>query len=313
MKINCGEKQYPLVSVCTCVYNGEKTLHRVFESMNKITYPNIEHIIVNDGSTDGTEKLIETYSAQATFPVKYHKKENGGKHSALNIAWTMISGELTVDLDADDELLPDSISRLVDTYLSIPENIRDEYWCVHGRCVTQFGDFVGIPYPNNINNHDWRTAAEYASKCVGEKLGLKVVKYLSQYKFPEVVGAHYLSEGIVWRQLNVKYGTWYTNEVVRVYYVNEGGNLSERRTKRSQYGSLAYWFKWKITHPDLYPFSVKDLLSYALCFFVSAEKYRKHNKYFKEITSFDQKIVLFVVAPVMFFGAIVFRCIRHIK
>lgn len=313
MAIKQGEKPCPLVSVCTCVYNGEKTLYRVFESVNKLTYPNIEHIIVNDGSTDRTEELIEAYIAQAKFPVKYLKKENGGKHSALNAAWKMMSGEFTLDIDADDELMPNAIDYLVDMYFNIPEAIRDQYWCVHGRCVTQHGDFVGTPYPEDINTYDWRTASQYASKCVGEKLGLRVVKYLSQFKFPEVIGANYLPESIVWKQLNVKYGTWYTNEILRVYYVNEGGNLSERRTKRSQFGSLAYWFKWKITHPELYPFSAKDLLAYSLAFFISAEKYRKNNTYFSEITSFGQKIMLLVASPIMFLGSIAARYVRHIK
>ena len=71
-------KDYPLVSVYTCVYNGERTIHRVFESMKKLDYPNIEHVIVNDGSTDKTDELVQEYISQVSFAVKYHKKENGG-------------------------------------------------------------------------------------------------------------------------------------------------------------------------------------------------------------------------------------------
>lgn len=313
MENNFKVKRYPLVSVITCVYNGEKTIYRVFESMKKITYPNIEHIIVNDGSTDKTEELVKRYSEQTSFPVRYYKKENGGKHTALNMAWEHMRGELTMDIDADDELLPNSISYLVETYLSIPESIRDEYWCVHGRCVTQFGDFVGDLYPEEINGYDWRTAAQYASKCKGEKLGLRVVKYLSQHKFPEVVGAHYLPEMIVWKQLNSKYGTWYTNEVGRVYYVNEGGNLSQRRTKRYQFGSLAYYFKWCIMHPEMYRRSVKNIVLYSFCFFVASEKYRKNNKYLADIKSRRQKVTLAVICPIMFPMSVLFRAIRRIK
>ena len=76
----------PLVTIYTCVYNGEKTLHRVFKSVENITYPNIEHIIVNDGSTDNTEALIQEYSKKVSFPVRCFKKENGGKHTALNVS-----------------------------------------------------------------------------------------------------------------------------------------------------------------------------------------------------------------------------------
>jgi hypothetical protein len=218
-----------------------------------------------------------------------------------------------IQLDADDELLPHSISFLVDTYFSIPEEIRENYWCVHGRCVTQFGEFVGTPYPDGINSLHWKSAGDVASKCVGEKIGLQVTKYLSEYKFPSVVGVSYIPEIIVWRQLNLKYGTWYTNEVVRTYYVNEGGNLSAKRTKRHQYGPLAFYHKWRLTHPDQFTRSAKDFIYYSIIYFVSTYKYRKNNPYFKDIKSWVDKILLALLVPVTLPMSWIFRLLKHIK
>ncbi len=305
------ENKLPLVSVYTCVYNGERTLHRVFDSMKKLTYPNIEHVIVNDGSTDGTDELITSYIKEVDFPVTYHKKENGGKHTALNVVWEISKGDFLIQLDADDELLPESISCLVDTYYSIPEEIRENYWCVHGRCVTQNGDFVGDPYPEDINSADWREAARRAALCSGEKIGLQRREYMCSLRFPEVVGVSYIPEGILWSQLNRQYGTWYTNEVVRVYYVNEGGNLTDRRTKRSQFGPMAYYYKWRIMHPEWYACSMKNLLYYSLCFFVSTKKYRENNPYFEGIKK--HKLLLGLLYVPMFFGSNLFRILRKIK
>lgn len=53
---------------------------------------------------------------QVSYPVKCHKKENGGKHTAPNVAWDLADGDFLIQLDADNELLPHSISFLVDTY-----------------------------------------------------------------------------------------------------------------------------------------------------------------------------------------------------
>lgn len=301
----------PLVSVYTCVYNGAKTIHRVFDSMKKLEYPNIEHVIVNDGSTDNTDELINQYVTEVNFPIQYIKKENGGKHSALNIVWKIAKGEFMIQLDADDELLPHSITYLVDKYYSIPEDIRSEYWCVLGRCITQHGDFVGDPYPEDINNDEWIINAEKASKCKGEKIGLQVSKYLSQYRFPEVKNVHFLPEGIVWKQINSRYGTWYTNEVVRIYYVNEGNNLSAPRTKRAQFGAAAYYYKWMSEHPEDYKRTLFNPLIYSLCYFVSDKDYRKSNGYFKEITQY--KLFLAILYPIMWVGAFVFRLLKKIK
>ena len=303
----------PLVTIYTCVYNGEKTLHRVFKSVENITYPNIEHIIVNDGSTDNTEALIQEYSKKVSFPVRCFKKENGGKHTALNVSWENAVGEFMIQLDADDELYPESVSFLVNEYFKIPEDIRDEYWCVQGRCVTQYGDFVGDRYPDDINTADWKTASKVASSFKGEKVGLQVTKYLSKYRFPEIKGAHYLPEDIIWKQLNSLYGTWYTNEVVRVYYVNEGGNLSAKRTKRRQFGALAYHNKWCIANPEYYKVSFKHFLLYSICYFVSTKEYRKNNRYFSGIKSFGNKIFLALLYVPAFFGSVLFRLKRHIK
>ena len=304
----------PLVSVYTCVFNGEKTLHRVFKSLKNITYPNIEHIIINDGSTDNTENLIKQYSKDVNFPVKYFYKENGGKHTALNIVFEKAEGEFMIQLDADDELLPNSISYLVNEYYQIPEDIRDQYWCVHARCVTQYGDFVGDPYPEGINTMDWKTAGKKASLCGGEKLGLQVTKYISRFRFPEPKGVYYyLPESIVWKQINCQYGTWYTNEVLRVYYVNEGGNLTSKSTNRRKFGAKAFYRKWCITHPHLHPRSFKNLLLYSLFFFIAPKEYRCNNKYLDGICSFYDKFCLSLLYLPMFFGSFLVRKLRHIE
>lgn len=303
-------KNFPLVSVYTCVYNGERTIHRVFESMKNLDYPNIEHIIVNDGSTDDTDKLIQEYISQAPFDVKYHKKENGGKHTAMNVVWDLADGDFLIQLDADDELLPHSVKYLVDTYFQIPEDVRDEYWCVHGRCVTQNGTFVGDKYPENINDKPWQEAGKEARKCSGEKIGLQVRKYMCKYKFPEVVGLSHVPEGVVWQQLNSVYGTWYTNEVVRVYYVEEGGNLTARKTKRCHFAPTCYLYKWRLMHPQWYKTSIKELMFYCICYFVSDKNFRKNNGYLKDLKQY--RAALIILSPFAYIGATALRVIKGI-
>lgn len=304
-------KEYPLVSVYTCVYNGANTIARVFESMHNLDYPNIEHIIVNDGSFDDTEKMVEEYISTVAFPVKYHKKENGGKHTALNKAWDLAEGEFMIQLDADDKLLPHSIKFLVDTYYQIPEEVRSEYWCVHGRCVTQFGDFVGDRYPEGINCETWKKAGEEARKYGGEKIGLQVRKYNCKYRFPEVMGVSHIPEGIVWQQINKVYGTWYTNEVVRVYYVGEGGNLTDKRSRRNQFGPGCYAYKWKLMHPQWYPRSFKNLALYSLSYFISDKKFRGYNPYLKDLEQY--RIMLSLLCLVTYPGAFIFRKLKRIR
>lgn len=304
-------KNYPFVTIVTCVYNGAHTMQRVFNSLKNLDYPNFEHLIIDDGSTDNLEELVEKYKAEVDFPVRYYKKENGGKHTALNMAWDLAQGELIAGVDADDEILPQSIKFLVDTYLSIPDDIRDQYWCVHGRCVTQYGDFVGDKYPQDINDRPWREAGKIATTCKGEKYGIKVKKHLDGYRFPEVNGLTHVPEGVIWGRINKCYGTWYTNEVVRVYYVNEGNNLTAVKKKRKQFASTAYWYKWQMMYSNVYGISIKKILYYSLSYFISHKEYRENNKYLDGVKKYALPLVL--ISPIMYVAAFLFRKIKKIK
>jgi glycosyltransferase involved in cell wall biosynthesis len=244
--------------------------------------------------------------------VKYHKKENGGKHTAMNVAWDLAEGMFMVQLDADDRLMPHSVKFLVDTYFGIPEAIRDQYWCVHGRFVTQHGKFVGNPYPEGVNDRHWTEAREMILHCRGgDKLGLQKRESLAPYRFPEPLGVHHVSESIIWKRINKVYGTWYTNEVLAVNYVGEGGNLSAKKTTRRQFSPLAFRLKWEIIHEQEYGRSVKNLVCYPLVYYVADSNFRKHNGYMEGIG--QHRVLLSLLQPIMFVGAFVYRTLKGIK
>ena len=71
----------PKVSIVIPVYNGEDYIREAINSALAQTYKNCEVIVVNDGSTDGTETIVKSYGDK----VRYFSKENGGVSSALNL------------------------------------------------------------------------------------------------------------------------------------------------------------------------------------------------------------------------------------
>ena len=79
----------PLVSIVIPVYNGANYVSEAIESALKQTYKNIEVIVVNDGSTDNTEKIVKKYGDK----IRYFYKENGGVASALNLGIKNMKGE----------------------------------------------------------------------------------------------------------------------------------------------------------------------------------------------------------------------------
>lgn len=89
------------VSVIMPTYNSEKTIKKSIESVLNQTYRNLEIIIINDGSTDSTEKIIKEYS-KIDSRIIYIYQENGGVSSARNTGLNRTTGEYIAFIDADD-------------------------------------------------------------------------------------------------------------------------------------------------------------------------------------------------------------------
>jgi glycosyltransferase involved in cell wall biosynthesis len=88
----------PVISCIVPVYNGERFLGEALESILCQTYQNIEVIVVDDGSTDGTESMARKYSRR----VRYHYQSNAGAPAARDEGIRLSTGELVAFLDADD-------------------------------------------------------------------------------------------------------------------------------------------------------------------------------------------------------------------
>ncbi|GAB3885792.1 glycosyltransferase [Spirosoma agri] len=106
------ESYQGLVSVIVPAYNEELNAIRTVESLLSSTYSDLEIVFVDDGSRDQTYNRVHQYFA-ANPRVQVLTKPNGGKASALNLGLAHAKGEVVVCIDADTQLLPDAIARLV--------------------------------------------------------------------------------------------------------------------------------------------------------------------------------------------------------
>lgn len=94
------------ISIITPVYNGEKYVRDCIESVEKTQSFSTEHIIIDDGSQDNTEKIVSEYSS-----IKYFRQERKGATRARNLGLKYASGEYIKFLDSDDILVNGSIEK----------------------------------------------------------------------------------------------------------------------------------------------------------------------------------------------------------
>ena len=126
-----------LISVVIPVYNRETTLRKCVDSILAQTYENIEVILVNDGSTDSSEKICRRYE-QIDPRVKVISKENGGLSSARNAGIDKSCGEYIFFIDSDDWIDSDTLEVLLNAALQ------------KGTDVT--GCCVYFNFPNGVEN-----------------------------------------------------------------------------------------------------------------------------------------------------------------
>ena len=102
-------KKLPLVSIVTPAYNQAEYLAETIESVLAQDYPNIEYIVLDDGSSDNTLDVLKRYDGR----LRYESHANMGQARTLNRGWGMSSGSLIGYLSSDDRLRPHAVSRMV--------------------------------------------------------------------------------------------------------------------------------------------------------------------------------------------------------
>ena len=125
-----------LLSIITPVYNVEAYLDRCVKSILTQSYRNIEMILIDDGSTDGSSALCDKWAAEDSRVIVIHKA-NGGVSSARNAGLEVVKGEYLTFVDPDDFLAPN-------TYF-----VNMEYLQAH-----QEVDILQYPYCNYINDDE---------------------------------------------------------------------------------------------------------------------------------------------------------------
>ncbi|RLB60286.1 MAG: glycosyl transferase family 2 [Deltaproteobacteria bacterium] len=103
----------PIISVIIPCYNSERFLRQTLDSVLQQTYTDWEIIAVNDGSTDGTQDLLDEYRERSPEQIRFYVTENQGVSAARDLGTTHARGKYLQYLDSDDLLLPDSLSRKV--------------------------------------------------------------------------------------------------------------------------------------------------------------------------------------------------------
>ncbi len=229
-----------MITIFTPAYNRAYILSDLWESLKAQDNFSFEWLIVDDGSTDETEKLVNHFiSNTSEFPINYIKKENGGKHRAINLGVKSARGELFFIVDSDDKLPPKAVSTILYYYSGI---FREPAFAGLAGCKHDFnGNLIGTTFP-----------AEYidATSFERDKLGISgdkaevfLTEILKKYPFPEFENENFLSEAVVWNKIAADgYKLrWFNADIYHCEYLNDGLTYNLRKNyRKNPIGYLTY-------------------------------------------------------------------------
>lgn len=216
-----------LLTIITPVYNRAGLMMRLYESLINQTNKNFRWLVVDDGSKDEIEETMIELMGKANFPIEFYRKKNGGKHTALNLAFEKIETELSIIVDSDDWLVPTATDSIEKIWCRRME--RDVAGCIFLR-GHEDGTCIGrseLPDGTYDMIH-----AMFSHHIEGDKAEVFRSDILKQYRFPEFPDEHFLGEDYVWRQIYLKYHMVYVNAIIYICEYLEGGLTRQGRKLR---------------------------------------------------------------------------------
>ena len=136
----------PKVSVIVPVYNSEKTIAKCLDSILSQDYTDFECIVVNDGSTDDTDAICQSFNDRFE-KIKYIKTANCGVSHARNVGIDVAKGDFLIFVDSDDYLLDSSIRFRI-------EKMKDDSLVICGYCEDNNDNMFVLDEKNTVDNLD---------------------------------------------------------------------------------------------------------------------------------------------------------------
>ena len=211
-------------TVFTSCYNSEKFIRRLYSSLKIQKFMNFEWLIVDDFSQDGTRKILESLKKEAPFDMRILYNDSNEMISfCCNLAVKNAKGQFFIFLDHDDELLPHSLERFNDIWENIKPDKKLKLAGMMSNCMDQYGNFVTDELPDPPCITDFYSMY-YDLKVKGEKFFCYLTKVLQENNFSTV--DRYVPENVILLNISDSYDTYFFNENLRIYHINQENHLS---------------------------------------------------------------------------------------
>lgn len=190
-----------MVTVFTPIFNRANIITQLYESLLRQTSFDFEWLIIDDGSTDGVEALINEWIRKKNMPfeIRFFRQQNGGKHRAINRGVKLARGDAFFIVDSDDYITDSAIEWINAHWKEIADD--DEFAGLSGLKAKFDGELIGdgeISFQSYIDATNLERSNYHLE---GDKAEVYKTGILKKYPFPEFSGEKFVTEATVWNKI----------------------------------------------------------------------------------------------------------------
>lgn len=236
------------ITIITPTYNRADLLPRLYESLLSQTCTDFEWMVIDDGSIDATEELIQGYLQEKRITLHYEKQPNAGKHTALNRGIARIDSELTFIVDSDDYLPLDAVEIILSYHRKYRNTVN---LCGYSFLRCHQDGRVNTAYFPEDEKIDTYLAVRINGNIGGDKAEVFYTEILKRYPFPVFENEKYMPEDVVWMQMSGPYKMLHVNKNIYICdYLDGGLTNTGRRMKIHSPKGMVLRSKIYLDNPD---------------------------------------------------------------
>lgn len=211
-----------VLTIFTPSYNRAHTIGRTYASLCRQTCKEFEWLIVDDGSSDNTRELVESWINENIIPIRYIYQENQGMHGAHNTAYRNIHTELNTCIDSDDWMPDDAVEKIVSFWKKYGS---EDVAGIIGLDATEDGNVIGERFPEGLKKTTLRGYYEDLKGTGDKKLVYRTSVICNVSDYPIFEGEKYVGLLYKYNLIDEFLPLLVVNEVlVMVEYQDDGSS-----------------------------------------------------------------------------------------
>ncbi|MCX2719861.1 glycosyltransferase family 2 protein [Lentiprolixibacter aurantiacus] len=213
------------LTVFTPTFNRAYCLHQCYNSLLRQSEKDFIWLVIDDGSTDNTRELVNSWIKESKIHIQYHYQENQGMHGGHNAAYRLINTPLNVCIDSDDYMPPKAVEIILKNWYRIKD--KPEFAGLVGLDADKQGQIIGSKIPEHLNETTLYDLYHFEGVKGDKKLVYRTDVVKKYPPYPIYKGERFVPLGYLYQLIDQDFVLLPLNEILCIVeYMPDGSSLN---------------------------------------------------------------------------------------